>query len=64
MDNSDQAERLEQQQRDLSLKYIRTQPEVRYTGRCHNCAEPIEAPKRWCDVDCRDDWQQRQRRKR
>lgn len=27
------------------------------TGSCLNCTEPVEKPKRWCDADCRDDWQ-------
>lgn len=28
------------------------------TGFCHNCTDPIEAGK-FCDSDCRDDWQKR-----
>lgn len=27
----------------------------KYTGFCANCGEPVEAPKRWCGVDCRED---------
>ena len=27
------------------------------TGECHNCAEPLPPGVRWCDADCRDDWQ-------
>lgn len=29
------------------------------TGRCHNCDEHIPYPNRWCDSDCRDDWEAR-----
>ena len=28
-------------------------------GRCYNCAEPIATNLRWCDNDCRDDWEKR-----
>jgi hypothetical protein len=27
------------------------------TGHCLNCGEPLPAGRRWCDTDCRDDWQ-------
>jgi hypothetical protein len=27
------------------------------TGFCLNCGEPLSDGRRWCDVDCRDDWQ-------
>lgn len=28
------------------------------TGNCLNCEEPVtKAGQRWCDSDCRDDWQ-------
>ncbi|GAB4173788.1 MAG: hypothetical protein Fur0039_15370 [Rhodocyclaceae bacterium] len=27
------------------------------TGFCLNCGAPIEEGRRWCDADCRDDWQ-------
>lgn len=29
-------------------------------GFCHYCAEPLAAGLRWCDADCRDDWQAEQ----
>jgi len=28
-----------------------------HTGECFNCGEPLAAPMRWCDTDCRDDWE-------
>lgn len=28
-------------------------------GECHNCAAPVPAGARFCDQDCRDDWQHR-----
>jgi hypothetical protein len=27
------------------------------TGNCLNCDEPLAPKTRWCDTDCRDDWQ-------
>jgi hypothetical protein len=27
------------------------------TGFCLNCGEPLPGGRRWCDADCRDDWQ-------
>lgn len=32
------------------------------TGLCFNCGETIDTATRWCDDDCRDDWQFRNRR--
>lgn len=31
-------------------------------GICHNCADPIETGMRFCDEDCRDDYEWRQQR--
>ncbi|TCS70754.1 hypothetical protein EDC61_11481 [Sulfuritortus calidifontis] len=30
------------------------------TGSCLNCGEPLKPGLRWCDADCRDDWQRYQ----
>lgn len=29
-----------------------------YTGHCHNCDKEVEPPRRWCDVVCRDEWEE------
>lgn len=29
-------------------------------GACHNCFEPLPAGHRFCDLDCRADWERRQ----
>ena len=29
-------------------------------GECHYCGEPLNDGRRFCDADCRDDWQKRQ----
>lgn len=32
-------------------------------GHCLNCGESTGPAQRWCDDDCRDDWQARQPRR-
>lgn len=27
------------------------------TGRCLNCDAPLSDDHRWCDLNCRDDWE-------
>lgn len=31
-------------------------------GYCHNCHEPLQPGARFCDSDCRDDWENRNAR--
>lgn len=31
------------------------------TGNCLNCGEPLDAGKRWCNAECREDWGVRNR---
>ncbi len=33
------------------------QPPAAATGKCLFCEEPVDAPRRWCDNDCRDGWE-------
>lgn len=30
-------------------------------GRCHNCNSLVPPGLRWCDADCREDWERDQR---
>lgn len=32
-------------------------------GQCHNCGAAVEGDMRFCDLDCRDDWQAREGRR-
>ncbi|MDR2092328.1 MAG: DUF2116 family Zn-ribbon domain-containing protein [Azoarcus sp.] len=34
------------------------------TGVCLYCGEPLPDGRRWCDANCRDDWQKEQNMKR
>lgn len=39
----------------LNIALMNKRPEgPRVTGKCHFCGEPVEAPRRWCDAECRD----------
>lgn len=31
-------------------------------GHCHNCETPLPEGERWCDADCRTDWEKREGR--
>jgi hypothetical protein len=41
------------------LRRAREKPVERlaYIGRCWNCSEPLAEPLRFCDADCRDDYE-------
>lgn len=32
-------------------------------GVCLSCGADVEGERRWCDVDCRNDWESAQRRR-
>ena len=40
-----------------ALSKRKKEPSKDYTGQCWFCDHPVEAPKRWCDADCRDMWE-------
>lgn len=57
-DDIDKAQDQEQMTRDAILRAARDdKPHAECTGYCLQCGEPVEAPRRWCDNQCRDDWQ-------
>lgn len=39
------------------------QPEAEAVGKCLNCGQRLRHKLRWCDEDCRDDWQYRRDRR-
>lgn len=55
------AQRLADIQIEISLEGAKKAKALQPNGRCYNCGEKL--PKfsglRWCDGDCRDDWQKR-----
>ena len=61
MDIADNADR--QVEQFLAHAVHHKKPEgPQYTGFCANCGEAVEAPRRWCDVTCRDTAEKRERR--
>ena len=58
MDDLDIASEREQIARDRAIESLRnTKADIFHTGFCLCCSEKIIEPLRWCDIDCRDDWQ-------
>lgn len=49
---------LEQFHRELALKNMKANAvKIEATGACLNCFEPLASGLRFCNCDCRNDWQ-------
>lgn len=46
---------------EVSISNIRSTPRLPAVGYCHNCSEPLEGAKLFCDADCNSDWEHRRR---
>jgi hypothetical protein len=57
-DDADVAQETEERDRRLALR-VRKPEGPPACGYCHNCSEPVRGGERWCDDDCRDDWERR-----
>jgi hypothetical protein len=58
-DNSDLA--TQQEQVFLAAAMSHRKPEGPIAcGHCLNCEEPLPRGARWCDADCRTDWEKRE----
>lgn len=64
MDTIDRAqldiEQLEEA-RNKRLRDAKTEKEAEETGYCLFCGEPVPPGRRWCDADCRDEWEREQK---
>lgn len=61
-DFADLASEREELDRDLALKAAHNHaPALSATGYCHNCEAPLPEGLRFCDCDCRNDYDSRQR---
>jgi len=59
----DEAHEREEELRAKALE--RREPEgPPAVGACYNCSEPLAPGQRWCDADCRDDWEKYMRARR
>lgn len=55
-DQADRASAMEELRRRAALEVRKpTAPDA--TGHCLNCDARLAVGLRWCDVNCRDDWQ-------
>ena len=56
----------EQEEKLRKLQRERAKPPsgLPFIGSCHNCGESLLSPLRFCDADCRDDWEARERSRR
>ena len=62
MDIFDQATVVVERDRERSLAAVRGQVDkTPPCGSCYNCGDPVADPLRFCDKDCRDDFQKRER---
>lgn len=62
-DDCDIAAENEQLHREYALLNRRSQKAVMPTGFCLWCSEPLPGDRRFCDSECRDDWQHHNRRR-
>ena len=58
MDEFDRASLLEEQYRSAAIKHVRdNDTNYKSVGFCLNCQSP--STKRFCDIDCRNDYEKR-----
>lgn len=60
MDEADIAQPLIEARIEAGIKAASEAKWLEATGRCLNCGEELADGARWCDADCRDDWQRRE----
>ena len=61
-DPSDRATQREQEMLSDALENVACRPSLPYTGHCHNCGDITGGGRRFCDADCRDDYEKRIKR--
>lgn len=60
MDVSDRATAQEEEMRERGIAELRSsEQQLPAVGCCYNCGSSVPAGARFCDADCRDDWQKR-----
>lgn len=63
-DEADAANDVMQRTLEATLRTVRTGLEVEESGVCllACCTMPLPKGRRWCDADCRDQWEREKRR--
>ena len=57
-DDADLADRfIEINARASRYKSLRDEPDVIAIGECLFCGATVEPGRRWCNAECRDDWE-------
>lgn len=59
MDDADLTQ--ERMEKEMALQLRVRRPELLPNSMCHNCGEAVLADAKFCDVDCRDDWEKREK---
>jgi hypothetical protein len=59
-DDADLAQHISEQIIELQTKN-RVVTRMEFTGFCYNCEEPVKMAALFCDKDCRDDYEHRER---
>lgn len=66
-DPADEAAHIEEQFTQRSIEAVLragNQPQLPFTGRCHDCGDTVQDPRRFCDEECAQEWEYVQKRKR
>ena len=61
VDDVDKANEQVQKGIEDTLKNISTVIPKNITGECFTCGQPVDNERRWCDADCRDNYEKNQR---
>lgn len=57
-DEADRADALIEMVADCGIAAARqAQPDARAIGVCLWCGDEVRDSRRWCDADCRDEWE-------
>lgn len=62
MDILDQADEAQEAFHRAAMSNVGAPTTPHGIGLCLNCSAAVEGDARWCDPDCRDDWQAAQKR--
>jgi hypothetical protein len=62
MDEADAADLTQEQALTAALR--RRHATLPAVGQCYSCAEPVADGARFCDADCRQDWERAERARR